>query len=188
MIIFCACVCLRVCTCNMGQAPWKQQQRSSAFKWIKTPAQSPGPAGIGQAGCSLDEDLRLIISHAAFVFSATVAYIGRVYGNLYMLQQRGRYWPLAPHIAVVVVFFFTSVSNLLPRISPCSTLNVSCSQLCRAAAVERFLGSECIPAVFMFSLPSCSLSYLRCNMGAAVMVSPGPGVTLPYSSQCVSAN
>lgn len=60
----------------MGQAPWKQQQRSSAFKWIKTPAQSPGPAGIGQTGCSLDEDLRLIIHHAAFVFAATVAYMG----------------------------------------------------------------------------------------------------------------
>lgn len=60
----------------MGQAPWKRQQRSSAFKWIKTPAQSPGPACIGQTGCSLDEDLRLIISHAAFVFAATVAYWG----------------------------------------------------------------------------------------------------------------
>lgn len=61
----------------MGEAPWKQQQRSSAFKWIKTLGQSPGPAGIGQTGCSLDEDLRLIISHAAFVFAATVACIGR---------------------------------------------------------------------------------------------------------------
>lgn len=63
--------------CFTGQAPWKQQQRSSAFKWIKTPAQSPEPAGIGQTGCSLDEDLRLIISHAAFVFAATVALMGR---------------------------------------------------------------------------------------------------------------
>lgn len=70
------CFTACVCTCNVGQAPWKQQQRSSAFKWIKTPAQSPGPAGIGQTGCSLDEDLRLIISHAAFVFAATVAYMG----------------------------------------------------------------------------------------------------------------
>lgn len=62
----------------MGQALWKRQQRSSAFKWIKTPAQSPGPACIGQTGCSLDEDLRLIISHAAFVFAATVAYRGTI--------------------------------------------------------------------------------------------------------------
>lgn len=74
-LFLCMCVCVCVCTRNMGQAPWKQQQRSSAFKWIKTPAQSPGPAGIGQTGCSLDEDLRLIISHAAFVFAATVAYM-----------------------------------------------------------------------------------------------------------------
>lgn len=68
--------------CSVGQAPWKQQQRSSAFKWIKTPAQSPGPAGIGQTGCSLDEDLRLIISHAAFVFAATAAFAGN--SGLYM--------------------------------------------------------------------------------------------------------
>lgn len=66
-----------MCACMVGQAPWKQQQRSSAFKWIKTPAQSPGPAAIGQAGCSLDEDLRLIISRAAFVFAATVACTGK---------------------------------------------------------------------------------------------------------------
>lgn len=66
--------CVRAC--NMGQALWKRQQRSSAFKWIKTLAQSPGPACIGQTGCSLDEDLRLIISHAAFVFAATVVYWG----------------------------------------------------------------------------------------------------------------
>ena len=74
-----ACACVRACVraCITGQAPWKQQQRSSAFKWIKTPAQSPEPAGIGQTGCSLDEDLRLIISHAAFVFAATVASMGR---------------------------------------------------------------------------------------------------------------
>lgn len=68
--------CAQVCACVLGQAPWKQQQRSSAFKWIKTPAQSPGPAAIGQPGCSLDEDLRLIISRAAFVFAATVATTG----------------------------------------------------------------------------------------------------------------
>lgn len=79
----CACVCMHRCVpvcvraCITGQAPWKQQQRSSAFKWIKTPAQSPEPAGIGQTGCSLDEDLRLIISHAAFVFAATVASVVR---------------------------------------------------------------------------------------------------------------
>lgn len=69
----CVCIGVCLCACMTGQAPWKQQQRSSAFKWIKTPAQSPEPAGIGQTGCSLDEDLRLIISHAAFVFAATVA-------------------------------------------------------------------------------------------------------------------
>ena len=76
------------CVCDVGQAPWKQQQRSSAFKWIKTPAQSPGPAGIGQTGCSLDEDLRLIISHAAFVFAATVAYI---WATLYSAWKRCTY-------------------------------------------------------------------------------------------------
>lgn len=77
------------CVCNMGQAPWKQQQRSSAFKWIKTLAQSPGPAGIGQTGCSLDEDLRLIISHAAFVFAATVAYMGNTvqYVEVFVLSM-----------------------------------------------------------------------------------------------------
>lgn len=78
------CKCVR----DVGQAPWKQQQRSSAFKWIKTPAQSPGPAGIGQTGCSLDEDLRLIISHAAFVFAATVAYI---WATLYSAWKRCTY-------------------------------------------------------------------------------------------------
>lgn len=82
------CACMGVCTCNVGQAPWKQQQRSSAFKWIKTPAQSPGPAGIGQTGCSLDEDLRLIISHAAFVFAATVAYIWVI---LYCMEMEMQY-------------------------------------------------------------------------------------------------
>lgn len=91
LIVFCACVC--VCACNMGQAPWKQQQRSSAFKWIKTPAQSPGPAGIGQTGCSLDEDLRLIIFHAAFVFAATVAYMGNTvqYIEVCSYKQGDRY-------------------------------------------------------------------------------------------------
>lgn len=69
---FCACVHIQ----HPGQAPWKRQQRSSAFKWIKTPTQSPEPAGIGQTGCSLDQDLRLIISHAVCFFAATVAYLG----------------------------------------------------------------------------------------------------------------
>lgn len=76
-------VFVHVCVCTtLGQAPWKLQQRSSAFKWIKTQAQSPGPAGIGQTGCSLDEDLRLIISHAAFVFAATVACTGNTAQNM----------------------------------------------------------------------------------------------------------
>lgn len=94
---FCACVfmykCVCVCVCDVGQAPWKQQQRSSAFKWIKTPAQSLGPAGIGQTGCSLDEDLRLIISHAAFVFAATVAYMGNTvqYVKRCTYNEGGRY-------------------------------------------------------------------------------------------------
>lgn len=39
-----------------------------------------------------------------------------------------------------------SVLNLVPEYQPSSTLNISCYQLCRAAAVERFLSSECIPA------------------------------------------
>lgn len=70
-IVFCACVHIQ----HRGQAPWKQQQRSSAFKWIKTPTQSPEPAGIGQTGCSLDQDLRLIISHAVFVFLLLLLHI-----------------------------------------------------------------------------------------------------------------
>lgn len=105
---------LRACVraCNTGQALWKRQQRSSAFKWIKTPAQSPGPAGIGQTGCSLDEDLRLIISHAAFVFAATVAYLGNTvryteacvyeHGDRYLASQPAKLRSLLPFYA----FFF----------------------------------------------------------------------------------
>lgn len=116
------CVCQRisvcVCACNVGQAPWKQQQRSSAFKWIKTPAQSPGPAGIGQTGCSLDEDLRLIISHAAFVFAATVAYMDNTvqYMGICMLHiLAGRQLASQPENQCCIL---PSVLNLLLSFSP----------------------------------------------------------------------
>ena len=103
------CVRVCVCACNMGQAPCKQQQRSSAFKWIKTPAQSPGPAGIGQTGCSLDGDLRLIISHAAFVFAATVVYTGNTVQHtqlrtLYLLSGEAGISQSVCRISAVVVF------------------------------------------------------------------------------------
>lgn len=124
----------------MGQAPWKQQQRSSAFKWIKSPAQSPGPAGIGQNGCSLDEDLRLIIYGAAFVFAATIAYMGNTVQYMricVLVHTSGETGISYSSVHIVVVVFSPSVLNLLLKIS---------YQVCCAAAVERFLSSESIPA------------------------------------------
>lgn len=132
VIVFCACVC----ACNAGQAPWKQQQRSSAFKWIKTPAQSPGPAGIGQTGCSLDEDLRLIISHAAFVFAATVAYIGNTVLYMDILRERQ---VLASQSANCLCSFLPSVLNLLP-----SSSTFEHYQLCRSGKIPPLW--MCIPA------------------------------------------
>lgn len=152
LIVFvhvCVRVCVYKCVCaRMGQAPWKQQQRSSAFKWIKTPAQSPGPAGIGQTGCSLDEDLRLIISHAAFVFAATVACMGDTvqYMEICMLYILAVIWVLAIQSANQCCCIFTICVESFAEFRPSLTLNISCYQLCRAAAVERFLSSECIPA------------------------------------------
>lgn len=112
-IVFFFFLFVRVCTFSTGQAPWKQQQRSSAFKWIKTPAQSPGPAGIGQTGCSLDEDLRLIISHVAFVFAALLLQIWVI---LYSTQRYSV--PCMLEVKGMVVFVFQLLSG--------------CFQLCRA--------------------------------------------------------
>lgn len=44
------------------------------------------------------------------------------------------------------MFFFTICAESFAEFQPSSTLNISCYQLCSAAAVERFLSSECIPA------------------------------------------
>lgn len=122
---------VRVCTFSTGQAPWKQQQRSSAFKWIKSPAQSPGPAGIGQTGCSLDEDLRLIISHVAFVFAALLLQIWVI---LYHNQRSSvLYLPEVKGIEVFGGICIPAPLRLFPTLQS-------------AAAVERSLSAECIPA------------------------------------------
>lgn len=125
LVIFFSFFFLRACVraCNTGQALWKRQQRSSAFKWIKTPAQSPGPAGIGQTGCSLDEDLRLIISHAAFVFAATVAYLGNTvhyteacayeHGDRYLASQPAKLRSLLPFY---FIFIYTICAQFFCRV------------------------------------------------------------------------
>lgn len=150
LIVFvhvCVCVYKRACSHmhTLGQAPWKQQQRSSAFKWIKTPSTIPRASRHWTGpGCSLDEDLRLIISHAAFVFLLLLLHIRAILRNIWKCLRI-----LAGETGIsqsTLFVFLPSVLNLLLSFSPAPLLNISCYQLCRAAAVERFLSSECIPA------------------------------------------
>lgn len=131
----CACVFI------VGQAPWKQQQRSSAFKWIKSPAQSPGPAGIGQNGCSLDEDLRLIIYGAAFVFAATIAYMGNTVQYMricVLVHTSGETGISYSSVHIVVVVFSPSVLNLLLKISPAEHELLPSLLCCRSGKIPQF--------------------------------------------------
>lgn len=165
----CVCVyaqvCARVRACITGQAPWKQQQRSSAFKWIKTPAQSPEPAGTGQAGCSLDEDLRLIISHAAFVFAATVAStvrsgpyrLGGGAGVRLRPQRCGPAavadpWALTEYLCRVFVFSLPSCSPSHPRCYGLPRIQwVTLTHLVKhQRQIHRVTGCLCAPVVVNF--------------------------------------
>lgn len=182
-------LCMCACAFIVGQAPWKQQQRSSAFKWIKSPAQSPGPAGIGQNGCSLDEDLRLIIYGAAFVFAATIAYMGNTVQYMricVLVHTSGETGISYSCVHIVVVAFSPSVLNLLLKISPAEHELLPSLLCCRSGKIPQFWKYTC--RLFMFSLLPCSLSYLRFNMRAAVMVSSGSSVSVPCFLQCVSTN
>lgn len=180
----------------MGQALWKRQQRSSAFKWIKTRAQSPGPACIGQTGCSLDEDLRLIISHAAFVFAATVAYrgtaeqfmLGCTYfvGRERLASELPKLRSFLLFVFLIRIFFYNICAQFLfAEFQPEVTLAVT-----NYALVERFLSSECIPTeclclVCRHAIPS----YLRYKVWAPVMVLPSTWcVSPPCFLRCVSTN
>lgn len=157
----------------VGQAPWKQQQRSSAFKWIKTPAQSPGPAAIGQAGCSLDEDLRLIISRAAFVFAATVACTGtcgqgerraawRLTPASDDARLRGQLWGAGLSTRTCSVFVSSPPSR--PRYAVVGEPRIQCVTLILVVIRQHQINRVNIAALQLFSQLHCENLYLLASM------------------------
>ena len=77
--------------------------------------------------------------------------------------------------------------NLFADFQPSSTLNISCYQLCRAAAVKRFLSSECIPAECLCLVCRHAARYLRWKCASSCYGFPRDPVCHSHTSCNVSA-